>query len=175
MFDENEDWSDAQGTRDETKSGGTWIRLKDGEKALMVFPVPPFSYRQVWNQKENCSEIYDPDKHDGVRPQGRFAFPVFEPVTGVREYSAKIFDASGETFDKIKACRDKYGPKHLYEVTRKGTGTDTQYQVLPERELKEAEIEYLKGLELLDAEAYTLGDAEPSDAPEAPKGEDPWA
>lgn len=174
MFDNNDDWGEAQSTRDETKNTGTWIRLKDGEKALMVFPVPPFAYRQVWLQSENRSEIFDADKHDGLRPQGRFAFPVFEPITGAKEYDAKIFDVSGETFDKIVACRKKYGAGYLYEVTRVGSGTDTQYQVLPERELKKKEIEYLKKQTLLDAEALTVGDGS-ANSPDAPASDDPWA
>lgn len=175
MF-EQDDWSSATSTRNETKSTGAFIRLKDGEKALLVFPVAPFDYRQVWNPKENKSEIYDSAKHDGMRPTGRFAFPVFEPVPNAREYTAKIFDASGETFDKIKACREKYGPKYLYEITRKGSGKDTQYSVLPERELKDEEIKYLRSLQPLDAEAMTIGSGSASSEPsDTPTGNDPWA
>ena len=174
MFDDNEDWESAEETRKET-SGGTWIRLEDGEKALVVFPVPPFDYRQVFNEKEKRSEIYDPDKHDGQRPSGRFAFPVFTPLAGSHEYEPKIFDASGETFDAIKAARKKYGAKYLYEITRKGSGTKTKYQVLPERELKPKEVAYLKTLELLDAKALTLGEGGTNETkPSAPPAEDPW-
>lgn len=172
MFDENDSWEDAQGTREETK-GGAFIRLKDGDSALMVFPVKPFDYKQVWCGDH--SEIYDPEKHDGMRPQGRFAFPVFEPVAGKQEYTPKIFDASGETFDTIYAVRNKYGAKYLFEVTRKGSGTDTKYQVLPERELKPKEVEYLRGLEPLDAEAITMGDESPSEPADVPTGSDPWS
>lgn len=174
MFEED-DWGDAQKTRNETKSGGSWVRLKDGEKALLVFPKAPFDYRQVW--LGDHSEIFDAEKHDGKRPQGRFAFPVFEPVPGKREYSAKIFDVSGETFDAIKTVREKYGPRTLFEVRRSGSGTDTKYSVMFERELKDQEVEYLKGLEPLDAKALTLGGGSDSeDVPvDMPEGSDPWA
>lgn len=176
MFDdENDGWDDAQQTRDET-SGGTWLRLKqDKEKALIVLPAPPFAYKQVWLEAEGRSEIYDANKHDGIRPQGRFAFPVFQPITGSKEYEGKIFDASGEAFDTIKTVRDKFGSRYLYELTRNGTGTKTKYSLLPERELKPAEIEYLKTLELPDAEKLTLGGSTQNDTPDAPEGDDPWA
>lgn len=176
MFDEEESWDDADDVRNETK-GGQFIRLKAGDKVQVVFPVAPFAYRSVW--VGDHSEIYDPDKHDGKRPSGRFAFPVFEPVPGKQEYTPKIFDASGETYDAIKKCRGKYGPKHLYEIERTGSGlNDTKYTVLPERELKEEEIEYLRTLTPLDAEEITLhggGDSDDDDpATAAPVGKDPW-
>lgn len=176
MFnDTEEDWSDQQQTREDTQSAGVWLRLKrDGEKALMVFPVPPYAYRQVWNQKEQRSEIYDPDRHDGQKPSGRFAFPVFEPVPGKKEYTAKIFTVSGELYDLIVAVRKKYGSTQLYEVTRKGSGTDTKYQVLPERPLAEKEIKYLRSLEPLDAKALILDGNSADDKPSAPPAADPW-
>lgn len=176
MFeDDKTSWEDADQVRTET-SGGTFIRLKDRDKVLVVFPVGPFAYRQVWCGDH--SEIYDEDKHDGQRPQGRFAFPVFCPVPGKKEYEAKIFDASGETFDAIKKVRSKYGARHLYEIERKGTGTDTKYSILPERELADAEVEYLKTQTPLDAEKITLGvDSidDPATSTPAPKGSDPWS
>lgn len=175
MFDQNESWDDAQQVRSET-SGGVFLRLKDGEEALVVFPGKPFAYRQVWNQRENKSEIYDPAKHDGLRPQGRFSFPVFCPVPGKKEYEAKVFDASGETFDTIKDCRTEYGPATLYKVKRKGSGTDTKYNVMFSRPLSEAEIEHIKSLQPLDVEALTLGTGrDQTPASDAPKGSDPWA
>lgn len=175
MFDSN--WEDADKVRGETK-GGSFVRLKDGEKALLVFPVQPYAYRQIWNTRENRSEIYDPAKHDGERPSGRFAFSVLEPVPGTKEYVAKIFDASGETYDKIKTAIEKYGPKYLYEITRKGSGTDTQYNVLPERALHDPEVEYLRTLELLDAEKFTLSagaDDDPATTLAPPPAKDPWS
>lgn len=186
MFEEeDESWDDADRVRTETQ-GGDFVRLKDGDKVHLAFPRPPFAYRQVWNKRENRSEIYDPEVHDGVKPTGRFAFPVFEPVAGKAEYTPKIFDASGETYDAIKKARKKYGARYLYEVERTGsTMNDTKYTVMPERELKPKEIEYLRGLEPLDAEALTLhsgggdDDDDPATAPAkskkaAPEGGDPW-
>lgn len=177
MF-ETDDWGQAEQTRSETRSSGGFARLEgDGDKLLMVFPAAPFGYRQVWNQRENKSEIYDPDKHDGVRPTGRFAFPVFVlPDPKKAEYEAMVFDASGQTFDAIKSVREKYGPATLFEVKREGTGKKTKYHVLFERELKEKEVEYLKGLELADAKAMTLGTgARKEEAADLPQGSDPWA
>ena len=176
MFEEDDSWDQAEKTRSETKSSGGFARLEgDGDSMLMVFPSKPFGYKQVWNQRENRSEIYDPAKHDGERPTGRFAFPVFVPIAGSKEYQPMVYDASGQTFDVIKSVRDKYGPATLFEVKREGTGKKTKYHVLFERELKDKELEYLKGLEAADAEAMTLGSGSKQEPADMPKGEDPWA
>ena len=172
MFEDDKDgWDGAKDTRKETQ-GGQYLRLKDGEKALVVFPSAPYAYRQVW--LGDGSEIYDPDKHDGMRPSGRFAFAVFCPVPGQKAYEPKLFDASGECFDTILEVRTKYGPRHLYEIARKGAGLDTKYTVLPERELAEGEITYLKTLTPLDAEALTVGSPSEDAGPDAPTASDPW-
>lgn len=163
-------WEDADEVRDDTK-GGDYVRLKDGDDVIVVFPEKPFAYRQVWLTAENRSELYDPEKHDGMRPQGRFMFPVFVK-TGETEYTPKLFDASGETYDTIKKVLKKYTPKAVFELSREGSGTDTKYSVLLERKLEGGELDHVSSLEPLDAEKAVLGgESEPSTTPE---GGDPW-
>lgn len=179
MFNDEETWDESDNVRNET-SGGQFVRLKAGDTVYLVFPVAPFSYRSVW--LGDHSEVYDPDKHDGVSPRGRHAFPVFEPVPGKAEYTPKIFDVSNELYDQIKKVRSKKGSRVLYEIEREGsTMNDTKYTILPQRELKDKEVEYLRGLEPLDAEQITLhggGDDDDQDTSSesaaAPVGSDPW-
>lgn len=178
MFDEQEQWDQADEVRKET-SGGAFVKLADGKSALLVFPSAPHAYRQVWTG--SSSEMYDPDKHDGMRPTGRFAFACFELAESGQEYTAKIFDASGETYDAIKKGRKKYGARTLFEVTRSGDGLKTKYSVLFERALSDDEVEYIKSLEPLDAEAIMSGggsssesDEDDAPAPPPPSAKSPW-
>jgi hypothetical protein len=171
MFDDDAGWEAADEVRKET-SGGLYLRLKDGEKALVVFAAPPVTFRTVW--VDGGSELYDPAKHDGVRPSTRYAFAVFTPVQGKQEYQAQVWEASGKTYDAISKARKKYGAKYLYEIERKGSTTDTTYSVLPERELKEGEIKYLRGIDVPDVEAIIHGTGTPATSAGV-EGADPWA
>jgi hypothetical protein len=170
MFDDDSGWESAEQVRRETATGGLYLSLQAGDKALVVFAGAPTTFRTVWI--DGRSEAFDPKRHDGKRPSTRYAFPVLCPVTGAKEYTAHVWETSGQTFDAIRAARKKYGPRYLYEVTRTGSGKDTKYSVLPERELKDGEVEYLRSLDVPDVEALVASRNEPE--PEAPTAEDPW-
>lgn len=176
-----EDWSktqaaeEARQTREQTKTDGGFVSLKDGESTKLVFLKPPVGYRQIWI--DGRSEMFDETKHDGKRPQSRWYFSVAELVPGKKEYQPALLDASGETFDAIDEAMTKYGTINVFELKRKGTGTKTKYSCLLERALEGAELEAVQAVEPIDA-AQVLqarrdkqegGEpaSEPADAPQA--------
>ena len=170
MFESTDSWGDADQTRKDTQ-GGTFLRLKEGEECELVFPKQPFGFRQVWLQSENRSEIYDPAKHDGLRPSGRFAFPVF--VLQGEQWAPQLFQASGEAYDEIREAIEEDGPACLYRLRRKGAGKETKYRVKMLRKLTDGEVETLRGKQLVDAEAIVMG-REDDPATDMPEGKDPW-
>lgn len=171
-FADTDDYEDADDLRSSTK-GGDYIRLKDGEEAIVVLPFKPFPYRQVWLNSENRSEIYDPEKHDGMRPQGRFMFACFQQ-TGETTYEAKAFDASGEAYDVIREAVAEYGTKTVFKLKRKGSGTDTKYLLHYKRDLEGGELDHVQSLEPLDAEIMALGNDDDEEATDTPEGTNPW-
>lgn len=181
-----EDWSKTQAAdkarkeREETRNDGDFIKLADGESCLVVFVKPPVGYRQVW--LGDHGELYDEVKHDGKRPQGRFMYSVALKSPDKNAYSPAIFDASGEAFDQIDTALDEYGAVNVFKLQRKGTGTKTKYVCLFKRKLEGGELEAVKAIDPMDAQAILDArrdnesggsSSEPQDTPQA--AGDVWA
>jgi len=149
-WSKSEEADKARELREET-AGGDWLRLQDGESVRVVFLTPPVGYRQVW--LGDHSELYDPEKHDGKRPSGRFYYSVAVAVPGAKAYKPAVFDASGEAFENIDAALTKHGAITVFELKRKGTGTKTKYACLYERALEGEELEVVSAVEPIDAQA----------------------
>jgi len=131
---------------DET-SGGDFFRLKDGEKKTVVFvKAKPLSFKQVWLNDQNRSEIFDESKHDGMRPSGRhlLSLVVIDEVKGI---VPQVLEASNDVKDKVKKVVIKYGWDTSFEIEREGTGTDSVYTILFEAKLEEEQYEAVMGAE----------------------------
>jgi len=118
-------WDDIEKRAEEAaKQGGIFVRLKDGESVVGLFCGEPHSYETVWTGK--ASELYDEQKHAGMKPTLRIALNFF---TGG---AMKVIDLNATTFRKLCQARHKYGLDKLFEVSRHGNGVDTEYSILLE-------------------------------------------
>lgn len=116
-------------------SGGTFLKLADGEKVVGAFVGDPELSKVVWN--DGKKENFDPKVHVGKKPQFRIALNFFD----MESKTMKLFECAPTTFESINTVRCKYGQdKWCFELSRKGTGAkDTRYPVMPERQLTDEE------------------------------------
>lgn len=143
-------WEDANRKANEYDQGD-WLKLGDGDKAVVAFLGEPFAREVAWNGTHY--EPFDPEKH----PRGslRTALNVYN----VQLRRVQIFDANLPTFRQILKVRGKYGlDGQLYEISRSGTGRDTEYTVLLEGAADAAQKTAQKTAQLFDLKAKTLGD-----------------
>lgn len=121
--------------RTEGGGGGLFIKMGDGDKLTGVFRGDPAVRRVHWVQS---SGTYDPCGGgdcglcaDGNKAKTRFKINIIVKDNNV--YVAKIFDGSYGTYLELKALHEGgYDlEKTAVEITRKGTGTDTRFTILP--------------------------------------------
>lgn len=164
-------WTEAQKVREETKGGGEYVSLKDGEHEEVIVGEKLHIYREVWLVGENRSEDYDPVKHDGMKPRTKFLVPMLVR-DGAKNYTPSVFDASGQAFDSLKEAVEEYGLDTVYKLKRNGSGTDTKYSLLFKRKLEGDEAEFVAEIEQLDPEEIHsgrsgAGSAEAADLPDS--------
>jgi frataxin-like iron-binding protein CyaY len=157
-------------------SGGKYLRLKEGQSVVVVFPKKkPLAFKQVWLAAEGKSEVYDADKHDGMRPSGRFMFSV--AVVGPDGPEPMILECGVGLYEEIKVALQKYKFDATFELRRVGSGKDTEYKVLFENRLDADQVEALAAVEHHDLDAAFAesksGKAQESEAKPAKKA-NPW-
>ena len=163
----------ADKTAEATKGGGgNFIKLDDGESVLLVFEKrAPHDYLEVWNPTENRSEMYDAEKHDGMRPRGKYTFSVARLTPDGLEPA--LLDVGNEVYHDVKTELIKRGFASSFELTRKGEKKETKYRFSFEEALGDEQMGLVGAVEWLDpAEAKSGGskdDAEPKS-----KKANPW-
>lgn len=149
-------------------SGGTFLKLKDGEKIQGVFMGDPHPFRQHWVGgrsyvcvgKAECEHCKAGDKS-----KFRFRINFLTKVDGV--WTAKVYENGyGMYLDLKEMHEDSYElPTTLVSLSRAGEGTETKYRVMPVRDnggMKAADFKRLAGIPL-----NALSDkAEEAEAPE---------
>ena len=126
---------------DNKPAAGKFFRLKDGEKAVIVFRGEPISKQIIWVNGK--SENFDPKVHEG-NPSMRIICNVFNMDTGMMQ----IGDFSGMTWQSVLANKNKHGLDTAYELARTGTGTDTRYNLMFEKKLEEDDLKKIQMFEL---------------------------
>ena len=136
-------------------AGGVFLQLKNsGDTAVGAVCGDPATKEIVWIAGK--SEPYDQGKHAGLKPSLRFS------VNFWTKEGMKIWEMSSMVFKQLCIIKRKYGNRNLVEVTRRGTGMDTEYTILPD-----APIDVELGEQIAKAELYDL-DAVPVPAAAPP-------
>lgn len=159
---------------EETKGGGgNFIKLADGESVVLVFQKrAPLSYKEVWDPAANRSEIYDPDKHDGMRPRGKFMFSVARvEADGLH---AAVLECGAELYHDIKQELMKREFSAAFELTRKGEAKETKYRFTFEEQLSDEQMEAVSAVEWLSLEEVFGAKSGDKPAAAAPKKANPW-
>lgn len=129
----------------ESQGGGTFLRLdSDGDKAVVAFCGPPFHRDLCFNEKTKTYEAWDDAaKAAGRRKSSRYAMNVYvTTVKGKPLGEMRVLEMNFNTMTTVIGLRDKYTlGKYLFEVTRHGAAGDTKttYQILPDREITDAD------------------------------------
>jgi len=166
---DGQSWSASDEVAKQT-SGGDYLSLSDGDKVQVVFFGAPFAFKSVWlGGQGGHSEIYDPQKHDGESPRGRFMFAVAYRDGDKGAYTPGLFEASATTYATIKKALQKHGAKNTYELEREGSDKQTKYHCLFDHALEGPELEHVAGLDYPDPKASVEGtrDSAPTDLPVA--------
>ena len=166
---DGQSWSDADEVAKQT-SGGDYLSLSDGDKVQVVFFGAPFAFKSVWlGGQGGHSEIFDPKKHDGESPRGRFMFAVAYRDGDKGAYTPGLFEASATTYATIKKALQKHGAKNTFELEREGSDKKTKYHCLFDHPLEGGELEHVAGLDYPDPKESVEGtrDRAPTDLPVA--------
>lgn len=112
-----------------------FLKLKDGESKEGVFRGEPFEYRVKWN-----GSIYAPD------PAGSFRYKLNFIVWDVDHFKALIWEFGQTIYDTLSEINVNMPLENTkIKITRKGSGTDTTYIIIPLGPVAK------KGLELIAA------------------------
>ena len=110
---------------EQQSGGGRYFKLASGQSAQGVFMGSVYPFENTWS--------------DGSKST-RFATHIYDLAT----CSMQLWEMSATTYRDLKTLKEKYGLAWIFEIARKGAGTDTRYQLLPERQLTPDEVERCK-------------------------------
>ena len=124
-------------------SGGAYFRLKDGERAVVVFKGDPIVRRLHWDGQRtvDCAGGNDACAFcaDGERIILKVAIAIGQ-MNEDDEWERVVWEASRRAFESVVAIREKFPlDEWSFEVRRSGTGTSTNYNVMPEDRLTDAD------------------------------------
>lgn len=138
--------------------GGTFLKLKDGDRLKGVFRGDPAIFRQHFIKAEMKSYLCEGKatcEHckAGDKAKFRFAINFLTQEEGV--WVAKVFEQGYGTYLELKEMHEsEYDlPTTCVMLSRSGEGTDTRYRVTPAKDnggLKEADIKKLDAIPLND-------------------------
>lgn len=134
-------WNDFDKKAKEASSGGSFIKLKDGDEVIGVFRGEPYTFYQAFKDK-----IEYPYKVAGASFKFRVNFVIKEKDGFV----SKILQGGATMADQISSCREEYGLDCTYKIKRKGSGKDdTTYSVLFKANLSKEQLKEINAVELL--------------------------
>lgn len=154
-------------------AAGTFLKLKDKERAKGVFVGDPAIFRQHWidNRSQRCEGRAECEHcKAGDKSKFRFRINFITKVDGV--FVAKVFEQGYGFYKDLKEMHENdYAlPETLVSLSRSGTGTNTEYRITPVKDndgLKAADFKRIHAVPL-----NTLTDKEPEPI-EAPADETP--
>ena len=108
--------------------GGLFLKFKDGESKVGVFRGEVFEFFQVWEGGK--SQVVDPD-HPMAKSRFRLNFCTKEDG----EMKVKIFEFGLTVYNQLAEISVDYDLEQTaVKITRRGTGTDTVYMIIPAKE-----------------------------------------
>lgn len=159
--------------RKDLPEGGSanYLKLKDGESAEGIFrgDLKEFYSRFVAGKSEVVTE-----ETPGARFRAKINFVVKDGPT----YVPKIWELSQTTYQVLGELHNEYDlEKTVIRLTRKGTGLDTTYTMMPlvKTPIPEATLNLLANLELHSLEAdVDIADTPITDGSPLPDEEIPF-
>lgn len=153
--------------RQESSGGGSdkFLKFKDGETQNVIFKGEIYEFHMKWiNGKSVLIEATD--------PEAKVRFKLNAIVSENGAYKAKIWEFPLTIYNKLCDINSEYPLENtVIKITRQGTGTDTEYHLLPL-----LKVPVPKALDRID---LNILDAGAKKTPQAPPngwdGEDPGA
>lgn len=122
--------------------GGLFLKFKDGESKVGVFRGEIFEFFQLW---ENGKSKVVGDDTPGAKSRFRLNFITKEDG----EMKARIFEFGLTVYNMLAEISGDYDlEKTAVKITRRGTGTDTTYIIIPSKEQPNAS--QMKVIESID-------------------------
>jgi hypothetical protein len=109
----------------QSEGSGLFLKLGDGESVTGVFRGDVYEFYSKW--VGNRSQLTTPED-----PEGKSRFRLnFVTKEGDR-WTAKIWEFGTIVYNQLAELNDEYTlDETKVKVTRRGTGTDTTYSILP--------------------------------------------
>lgn len=140
--------------------GSSFISLKSGESAQLVFRGEPYMFFQAYPDKTEFKQWAE-------GRSTRFKLACVVKLDG--EYVGKIFGGGNTVLKMLSACNDEYGMDCVYKVSRNGSGKDTTYTVLFQKKLT---ADDLANVNAVDVPKLTSGRARQDDDIPPPTDDD---
>jgi hypothetical protein len=147
----------------EQHASSLFVRLSnDGDKVVGVFLGDPYPREVVWTgEKYMDADNPEAEKHvkQGKGRSLRIAINLYVPA----DKAVKVYEMGAATFKTLLKLREKYGlDQWAFEIERHGAKGDskTNYSILPEKQLTDAERKALAGLTLHDLAEVVHGASE---------------
>lgn len=144
-------------------TGGLFLKFKDGESRVGVFRGEVYEFYQKWeNGKSQVVTAGTPEA------KSRFRLNFVTKEDG--ELKVKIFEFGLMVYNQLAEISEDYDvEKTAVKITRRGTGTDTVYMIMPAKDQPNS-------AQMKAIEALSLNVLEHKDAPKveaAPDADDP--
>ena len=107
--------------------GGAFLKFKDGESKVGVFRGEVFEFYNVWEGGK--SHVVDAD-----HPQAKSRFRLNFITKEDGELKAKTFEFGLMIYNMLADLSEEYDLEQTaVKITRRGTGTDTVYMIIPSK------------------------------------------
>lgn len=104
---------------------GNYLKLKDGESVVGIFRGETYSFRIKWENGKS-SHVLDPNPANHNRWKLNFV------MKEGNAFVAKLWEFGVTVYDQLAEINSEYDlDKTKVKISRRGTGTDTQYSILP--------------------------------------------
>lgn len=108
--------------------GGLFLKFKDGESKVGVLRGEIYEFFQVWESGK--SHVVD-SEHPQAKSRFRLNFVTKEDG----EMKVKIFEFGLTIYNQLADISDDYDLEQTaVKITRRGTGTDTVYMIIPAKD-----------------------------------------
>lgn len=108
--------------------GGLFLKFKDGESKVGVFKGEIYEFFQLW---ENGKSKVVNDDTPGAKSRFRLNFLTKEDG----EMKPRIFEFGLTVYNMLAEISEDYDlEKTAVKITRRGTGTDTTYIIIPSKD-----------------------------------------
>lgn len=112
------------------KEGSSFLKLGDGESVRLVFVGEP----HVFYQAKDAFKTGDKTEWSQWAEGRTTRFKINAAVQSKDGWEMKIFSSGRTVLSNLVELKEKYGLRRMYELKRKGTGTETEYYLMPEME-----------------------------------------